>query len=158
MLRFKNIFTSLSLLFIAILLFLSILFYHVSAVAVYDRHQQSNYIRTIGALHSLVNCSWLSEVLIKEKVITLKCYTLNAIELYVNLDEKFKILSKLESKSVHFEEARKTFSATTGEENFELSLTYYDQKSVYWVNTLTGEWLLDMNDYSILWKVEKHNE
>ncbi len=156
--RVKNVLSSLTLLVFAFMLFLSILFYHVSAVVVYGQHKQKDFIRIAEGLHSLANCSWESEVLIKEKVITLKCFTFTATEVYVSFGEKVNILAKIDSSNVNFDTVRNAFRSSTNENTFKLSLTSFDGKGTYWITTKNKEWLLDMNDYSILWKVEKSNE
>jgi len=158
MTRLKSSLTSFVLFWFIVIILVSMLFYHVSAVVIYNQHQQTKFINTTEVLHSLNNCAWISEVLIKEKVITLKCKTFQADEIYVSFDEKYKILARLDTNQINFNEAKVAFKEKTGEVNFEVSITFNNDKSVYWVKTFDTEWLLDMNDYSILWKVEKNYE
>lgn len=134
------------------------LFYHVSAVKIFDHQQITRFISESESRYGFTDCQWVSEVMIQIKVITLFCITPDSVNRFVHLDEKMTILSKLDPVLVNYPQAKVAFSQLTGINQFAMSLTLYKGKSVYWVNTATSEWLLNLSDYSILWKVDKNDD
>jgi hypothetical protein len=156
MTRLKKITASLGLLLIALCLGVSILFYHVSAVAKYNQNKNQRFITMVENLHNLSDCEWISEITITSKIVTLKCLSPVFGDRYLHFDEKWSILGELNPKMVNFENAKAAFTQSTELSDFTLTLTYYDQHSVYWVSKDTREWLLDLTDFSILWKVDKN--
>lgn len=137
-------------------MFLSILFYHVSAVKIYEQDQQRKFIQTAMALHSLSDCVWVSETTISDKVITLKCKSPVFGDRIYHFNDRYQILGQLNPGNIKVSDARRAFIAQTGITDFKVTITYYDQNSVYWVTSGHQEWLLDIDDYTILWKVDKN--
>lgn len=146
------------LLGIATVLFLSILFYHVSAVRIYEQDQQRKFIDTAMVLHSLNDCVWVSETEITDQVITLKCQSPVFGDRVYHLNTKYQILGQLNPGNIKVSDARRAFIAQTGITDFKVTITYYENESVYWVTSGHQEWLLDINDFTILWKVDKTYE
>lgn len=153
--RLKKIAASLGLVLFALCLGLSILFYHVSAVAKYNQSQNQRFITMVESLHNVTDCEWISELVITKKIVTLKCLSPVFGDRYLHFDEKWAILGELNPTNVNFEEAKAAFTQSTQLTDFTISLTYTDQESVYWISKDTQEWLLDLSDFSILWKVDK---
>ncbi len=158
MYRFKKVSTTLLLVFVCVLLVLSILFYHVSAVKVYDQKRKEDFVSRAETVFMFDQCEWISEVTIVQKVISVKCSRTGELEQIIHFDESLKLLGRMSAASVKYQDALNTFERITGIKQAEISLTLYKNKSVYWVNTLTQEWLLNFDDYSILWKVDKKYE
>jgi hypothetical protein len=156
--RLKKIAASLGLALIALCLGLSILFYHVSAVVKYNQNQNQRFITMVENLHNLTDCEWVSEIMITKKIVTLKCLSPVFGDRYLHFDEKWSILGELNPKTVDFENAKAAFTQNTKMTDFTISLTYFDQQSVYWISKESQEWLLDLSDFSILWKVDKNYE
>lgn len=154
--RIKRISTSLGLLFIALFLALSIFFYHVSAVPVYIQNQNTRFITTVENLHNLRECEWVSDLTIEQKIITLKCLSPVFGDRYLHFDEKWAIMGELNPTSVNFEDAKAAFTTETQLTEVTITLTYIDHQSVYWISNDAQEWLLDLSDFSILWKVDKN--
>ena len=134
------------------------LFYHVSAVKIYDHQQMDRFITESESQYGFTDCQWISEVIIQSKVITLDCMTPDLGKRFIHLDEKKTILSELDPALVNYPQLKTKFSQLTGINQFTMSLTLYQGKSVYCVTTATSEWLLNLNDYSILWKVDKNDD
>ncbi|KAF0226682.1 MAG: hypothetical protein FD133_1359 [Erysipelotrichaceae bacterium] len=151
----KKVSTPLLLVFICTLLILSILFYHVSAVKVYDRKRREDFVSRTEALFTYDQCEWISEVIIQQRIISVKCSRPNAQDQILHMDESLQLLGRMNADAVKYQNALDRFKQVAGIEQAEISLTLYRNKSVYWVKTLTQEWLLDFHDYSILWKVDK---
>ena len=151
----KKVSTPLLLIFICTLLILSILFYHVSAVKVYDRKRQEDFVSRTETLFTYDQCEWISEVIIQKRVISVQCSRPNAQGQILHFDESLQLLGRMNADAVKYQNALDKFKQVTGIELAEISLTLYKNESVYLVKTLTQEWLLDFDDYSILWKVDK---
>jgi len=156
--RLRNLSLTLILLVSAFVLILSVLFYHVSAVLVLDQDRRDRFLNQIEVLHSIQNCEWISESVIQRKIITVQCESpLMGIRI-LHFDEKGAVVAGLNLDAVHYPMAKETFKTLTGITDYTMTLTYYDNDSVYWIQSGTQEWLMSMQDYSILWKVEKNNE
>jgi len=156
MLWIKKVSTSLLLVFVCTLLILSILFYHVSAVKVYDRMRKDDFIANVEILFTYDQCVWISEVIIQQTVISVKCQKAGALDQVFYLNESMQLLGRVNADLIKYQIALSAFKKNTGIEEAVISITLYKNKSVYWVKTLTQEWLLDFDDYSILWKVDKN--
>lgn len=155
---FKNTAIGFLLLFSSLMIILSTLFYNVSAVIVFEKHQRNLFMSTFEGLHNYTDCSWVSSVLITDKVMTLECKTpLYGLRvLYVN--EKYQILTSIDPNEIKLSEASSVFTAMNNSTSFSISTTTYKNEIVYWISSDDGEWLLDFIDYSILWKVDKNYE
>ena len=155
--RLKKVLQSLALIFIAFIVVLSILFYHVSAVAVYERDQQEKFIRTASALWSIGGCTWISDTLISERVITLRCDGLTEGQRYLHFNEKIQLLGQISTDRIDFESAKTDFTALTGVTDIRIAVTYFNDQNVYLITSPTMEWIMDQNK-AILWKVNKNYE
>ena len=155
---FKNTAISFLLLFSSLMIILSTLFYNVSAVIVFEKHQRNLFMSTFEGLHNYTECDWISSVTIIDKVMTLECETpmYGLRILYVN--EKYQILSSIDPNEIKLSEASSAFTAMNYSTSFSISTTTYKNEIVYWISSDDGEWLLDFIDYSILWKVDKNYE
>lgn len=107
-------------------------------------------------LHNLRECEWVSELTIEQKIVTLKCLSPVFGDRYLHFDEKWAIMGELNPTSVNFEDAKAAFASETQLTEVTISLTYIDHQSVYWISNEAQEWLLDLSDFSILWKVDKN--
>lgn len=156
MLWIKKVSTSLLLVFVCIVLILSILFYHVSSVKVYDRKRKEDFIEKVETLFNYDQCEWISEVFIQQNVISVKCQRLNDADQILHLDESLQLLGRMNADAVKYPDALTSFKQNTGIQDAEISITLYKNRSVYWIKSSTLEWLLDFKDYTILWKVDKN--
>ena len=147
---------SLILFLVACVIGVSILFYHVSAVRIYEKDQQTKFITLVQSSHNLQRCSWISDVIIKEKVITLRCDNPSTGNLYYFFNEQFQKLSELDPTEVHPEAAKAAFIQSSGVQDPQITLTYYDDGPVFWITASSYEWLIDIKTYEILWKVDKN--
>ncbi len=149
---------TLILLMCAFVLILSVLFYHVSAVLVLEQDRKERFLDQIEGLHSIQDCEWISESVIQRKIITVQCESpLMGIRI-LHFDEKGAVVAGLDLDTVHYPMAKEAFKILTGISDYTMTLTYYDEESVYWIQSGTQEWLMSLQDYSILWKVEKNDE
>jgi hypothetical protein len=154
----KNATSTVLLLCSIVVIVLSTLFYNVSAVKIYDDHQRERFMSTLEGLHTYTECEWISSVFIVENVITLKCKTpAYGIRIF-HVNVKYQIISSLDPYDIKLSEASAAFASLNAVSSFRISTTSYKNKNVYWVDSDDGEWLLDFNDYSILWKVDKNYE
>lgn len=153
--RLNRLMVSLILLLIAALFGASMLFYHVSAVTIYQRDQHNKFIELAETLHNIQRCSWVSGVIIKDKIITLRCDNPFTGNRYYFFTPEVLRLDDLDPTQVHFEAAKTAFAATSGKSDLMITLTYYDEKPVYWITSETTEWLIDIKSNDILWKVDK---
>lgn len=152
----KSTASSVFLLLLILVMGFSNLFYHVTAVKIFESHENQRFVSTFEGLHSYSRCTWISSVSLVEKVITLNCTATGNEEIILHVNEKYQILSTLTLNEVHLTEASDAFRALELTQNFSISTTYYKDKNVYWISSENGEWLLDINDYAILWKVDKN--
>jgi len=155
---FKNTAIGFLLLFSSLMIILSTLFYNVSAVVVFEKHQRNLFMSTFEGLHNYTDCTWVSSVLIIDKVMTLECETpmYGLRVLYVN--EKYQIITSIDPNEIKLSDASSAFTAMNNSTSFSISTTTYKNEIVYWISSDDGEWLLDFIDYSILWKVDKNYE
>jgi hypothetical protein len=154
----KNTTSAILLLFTIVLIILSTIFYNVSAVKIYDEHQRELFMSTFEGLHSYTECSWISSVVITEKIMTIKCKTPSYGFRVLHINEKYQIISSLDPNEIKLSEASDAFMKMNYSRTFNISTTSYKTENVYWISSDEGEWLLDFIDYSILWKVDKHYE
>lgn len=153
---FKQLGVSLILFFVALVIGLSVLFYHVSAVVVHESDQHDKFITMVESIHNIDRCAWVSEVIIKEKVITLRCDNPFSGNRYYHFNTVYQRLGDLDPTEVDFEAAKAAFMVSSGDQELLITLTYHDSKSVYWMTSKQNEWLIDIKSYNILWKVDKH--
>jgi len=158
MTRIRKASSTVLLLCLILVIFLSTIFYHVSAVKIYENHQKDLFMSTLEGLHAYNECTWISSVVIVEKVITLKCKTPSYGFRVLHVNDKYQIISSLDPEVIKLSEASAAFAEINASISFTISTTSYQNENVYWVNSDDGEWLLDFNDYSILWKVDKNYE
>jgi len=153
--RLNRLMVSLILFLIAALIGVSMLFYHVSAVTIYERDQHNKFIELAETLHNIQRCTWVSGVIIKEKVITLRCDNPFNGNRYYFFTPKVLRLDDLDPTEVHFEAAKTAFAASSGISELQITLTYFDEEPVYRITSETTEWLIDIKSNEILWKVDK---
>jgi hypothetical protein len=154
----KNATSTVLLLCSIVLIVLSTLFYNVSAVKIYDEHQRELFMSTLEGLHGYSQCEWVSSVFIIEKVITLKCKTPAYGIRVLHVNVKYQVISSLDPSDIKLSEASAAFTALNTSSSFTISTTNYKNENVYWVVSDEEEWLLNFDDYSILWKVDKNYE
>jgi len=153
--RVKNLILTLFLLLTIVVLVLSVLIYHVSAVSIVQKHHQTQFLETIESKYSIQDCTWISETVIETKVITVQCESAVMGVRILHFDEKGTVLAGLDLDQVHYPMAKEAFKALTGIPDFTITLTFYHEDSVYWIQSGTTEWLMSLQDHKILWKVEK---
>ena len=146
---------SLILFLVSVLIGLSMLFYYVSAVTIYERDQHSKFIKLAETLHNIQRCSWVSGVIIKEKIITLRCDNPFNGNRYYFFTPAVLRLDDLDPTEVHLEATKTAFEVSSGISDLQITLTYYDGKPVYWISGDHTEWLIDIKSNEILWKVDK---
>lgn len=149
---------SVFLILVSLVLILSVLFYHVSAVLILNENQKDEFLDQIEDYYSIQDCEWISETVIEQKVITVQCTGPMMGVRILHLNEKAQVIAGLSLEEVHYPMANQTFKTLTNILDFETSLTYYHGESVYWIQSQNTEWLMKMQDYTILWKVEKNDE
>jgi len=154
----KNTVSAFLLLCVILMIVLSTIFYHVSAVKIYEEHQQDLFMSTFEGLHTYTQCTWVSSVVIIEKVVTLQCNTPSYGLRILHVNEKYQIISSLDPDQISLSEASAAFASMNYAKTFSISTTSYKNMNVYWISSDDGEWLLDFNNYSILWKVDKNYE
>jgi len=153
--RLNRMMISMTLFLIAALIGVSMLFYYVSAVTIYERDQHNKLIKLAETLHNVQRCSWVSGVIIKEKIITLRCDNPFNGNRYYFFTSKVLRLDDLDPTEVHLETAKTAFAASSGIMDLQITLTYYEEKPVYWITSEHTEWLIDIKSNEILWKVDK---
>ena len=146
---------TLFLLLTILVLILSVLFYHVSAVSIVQKKHQIKFLTDIESRYSIHDCAWISEAVIERKVITVQCESAVMGIRILHFDEKGTVMAGLDLDQVHYPMAKEAFKALTGIPDFTITLSFYHDDSVYWIQSGTTEWLMSMQDFKILWKVEK---
>lgn len=120
--------------------------------------RKEDFIANVETLFTYDQCEWISEVIIQQTVISVKCHRADTHDQVFHLDESMQLLGRVNADQIMYQNALSAFKQKTGIEEADISITLYKNESVYWVQTLTQEWLLDFDDYSILWKVDKNYE
>jgi hypothetical protein len=154
--RLRQLMVSLILVLIALTVAMSMLFYLVSAVAHYELDRQDKFIESAETSHNLQRCRWVSDVIIKDKVMTLRCDNPVSGNHYYFFSQQILLLGDLDPTEVHFDAAKSAFESATSKTGLQITLTLYKNEPVYWITDDRYEWLIDIKSYEILWKVDKH--